>query len=304
MSGLSRKLDTLIVGGSGFVSGTLARTALECGHNVWIVTRGEKPLPQGVRPVTVDRKNDAAFQDAIAGCRQDWDLVVDCIGYQPEDARQDIRAFSGRAGHFVFISTDFVFDPAKRAFPQPFDNGHFLADGYGGLKRQCELELLAHAGDDLPWTVFRPCHIYGPGSQLGCLPQEGRKADLIQRIRAGETLRLIGGGHFLQQPVFARDLAELILSACGCDLARNRIFCSAGPDILESVRYYEIIGEVLGCRISVEELPVDRSLQEQPELAPFLCHRIYDLSPLRLAGLKVPATPIADGLAAHVESLL
>lgn len=304
MSGLSRRLNTLIIGGSGFVSGTLARTALECGHQVWVVTRGEKPLPQGVRPVTVDRKDDAAFQGAIAGCRTDWDLVVDCIGYQPEDARQDIAAFSGRAGHFVFISTDFVFDPAHRAFPQPFDNDHFLSEGYGGLKRLCELELLRDAGDALPWTVFRPCHIYGPGSQLGCLPQEGRKADLIERIRGGEALKLVGGGHFLQQPIFARDLAELILSAHQADLARNRIFCSVGPDILESRRYYEIIGEVLGCRIVVEELPVDRSLNEQPELAPFLCHRIYDLTPLRLAGLKVPSTPIADGLAKHVESLL
>lgn len=36
----------LVIGGSGFVSGTLARTARDQGHEIWIVTRGQKPHPE------------------------------------------------------------------------------------------------------------------------------------------------------------------------------------------------------------------------------------------------------------------
>ncbi|MFP4249020.1 MAG: NAD-dependent epimerase/dehydratase family protein, partial [Armatimonadota bacterium] len=281
---MTRALDLLIIGGSGFVSGTLARTARDAGHRVWTLTRGEKSIPEGITSLIADRKDREAFATAIAGAGVTWDLAVDCIGYQPEDAMQDVEVLAPRVGHLVFISTDFVFDPLKRAFPQPFSNSHFLeGEGYGPGKRACEDVLLA-SDTDMRWTVLRPCHIYGPGSQLGCLPEHGRDERLIERMRAGEALRLVGGGHFLQQPISARDLAELALSVHGCDLADGRIYCAAGPDIIESVRYYEIIADVLGVDLRVEEVSVAQTRDEHPEWASFMCHRIYDLTPLRLAG--------------------
>jgi len=54
----------------------------------------------------------------------------------------------------------------------------------------------------------------------------------------------------------------------------------------------------------VEEIPVGSYLDEHPEQAPFLCHRIYDLCRIKACGLSVPATPIAEGLRLHVEGLL
>ncbi|MDP6453177.1 MAG: FtsX-like permease family protein, partial [SAR202 cluster bacterium] len=50
----------------------------------------------------------------------------------------------------------------------------------------------------------------GPGSLLGCLPEHGRDPELIEKLQAGDTLRLVGGGHFLQQPIYAEDLAEMV----------------------------------------------------------------------------------------------
>ena len=297
-------MDLIIIGGSGFVSGTLARVARTAGHRVWVLTRGQRPVPEGVTALTADRSDEAAFAAALASGGLRWDLVVDCIGYKPEDARQDVAVFRDRARHLVFISTDFVFDPGRRRFPQPEGGPHYLAEGYGGNKRRCELELSAADTGEMAWTVLRPCHIYGPGSRLGCLPQHGRDPELVDRIRAGEALRLAGGGYFLQQPVSARDLAKTILSVPGA-AAAGEIYQVAGPDIIESRTYYRIVGDVLGVdEVRVTEVPVDAYRAESPESAPFLCHRIYDLSKLREHGLSVPATPIAQGLREHVESLL
>lgn len=297
-------MKILIVGGSGFVSGTLARRAVAAGHQVWAVTRGQRPLPAGVTPLTTDRANRQAFHDVVSKAGQHWDLVVDSICYTLEDMRQDLAVFPGRASHFVFISTDFVYDPARRVFPQTEETQHYLADGYGGNKRLCELELQGKAPAGFPWTVFRCCHIYGPGSRLGCLPAHSRDPELLARIRRGEKLRMVGGGHFLQQPLFVEDLAALILSVAGCGKASRRIYNAAGPEIAESRRYYEDIAAELGTVASFEELPVDRYRAEHPEHASFLCHRICRLDGIVESGLQVPSTSLRAGLKAHVASVV
>lgn len=243
------KKRLLIIGGSGFVSGTLAREALAKGYDVYAVTRGNRPIPEGVVPIRADRSDRDAFRNALIAVNQQWnnskwDLVVDCIGFAPEDAEQDVQLFREQAQQLVFISTDFVFDPAKRRFLQS-EEGEYRTDRYGGLKRECELVFENSDCGDMAWTVVRPCHIYGPGSELGCLPHHGRDKELIQQMRSGEALRLVGGGHFLQQPIFAADLARLILSVDGNPNARNTIFQAAGPDIVESRTYYQIIADLL-----------------------------------------------------------
>lgn len=296
--------NILIIGGSGFVSGTIARTARDQGHKVWVLTRGQKPLPEGVIPIRVNRKDASAFKAAVAGVNVRWDIVVDCIAYEPEDARQDMDIFPALARHLVLISTDFAFDPGQRRFPQPFDNPATVADdSYGGKKRRCEQELLKADPGDMRWTIIRPCHIYGPGSELGCLPDAMRVPGLLRKLKAGEPLRLVGGGHFLQQPIFAPDLAAMILSANGNPMADRKIYCSAGPDIVESVEYYRIIAASLGVDLHVEELSMTESLTAHPDWKFFLCHRIYDLAPIRLDGLKVPNTPLHEGLRQHVKWL-
>jgi nucleoside-diphosphate-sugar epimerase len=296
--------NILIIGGSGFVSGTLARAAVNWGHQVWTMTRGQRPVPDGVTSLVVDRKDHDAFEKMVAETKTQWELVVDCIGYDPADARQDIALFRDRAQQFVFISTDFVYEPSRRRFPQAEESDHYLTEGYGGKKRLCELEFLNRETGDMAWTILRPCHIYGPGSELGCLPLHSRDPELIARLRTGERLKLVGGGHFLQQPILARDLADLILSVFGNETCNRQIYCAAGPDIIEARAYYRLIADILGVGLRIEELPVDQHLAAHPGSTPFLCHRIYDLTRLKSSGLAVPSTPIEQGMRAHVESLL
>jgi len=295
----------LSIGGSGFLSGTVARTALQQGHSIEVVTRGQRPLPEGVNGIVADRKDRSGFADAISSAEGNWDLVIDCIGYDPEDAEQDVACFRDRAAHIAFVSTDFVFDPAHRVYPQPEETDHYASEGYGAKKRACETVL---SGADLggtEWTVIRPCHIYGPGSKLGCLPHHGRDDQIIDRIRKGETLRLVGGGYFLQQPILASDLAKLILSCAENQATYGQIFCAAGPDIIESRAYYDEIAVALGVDPApIEEIDVQAHLTENPGAAPFMCHRIYSLDRLNTSGAATPPTPFNAGIREHVESLL
>lgn len=130
-------LNILVIGGSGFLSGAIAWTALAQGHRVWTFTRGQRPVPAGAISLVADRADRAAFAQVVTNARTHWDLVVDCIGYVPADVAQDIAVLAPLAQHLVFVSTDFVYDPAHRHFPQSEDIDHYLTDGYGGQKRRC-----------------------------------------------------------------------------------------------------------------------------------------------------------------------
>src|SRR3954462_6391474 len=115
----------LLLGGSGFLSGTMARSGLRDGHEIWIVTRGHKPAQEGVRAIVADRKDSERFAASVAEHNQHWDLVIDCMGYSGDDAKQDVQVFAGRAKHLVFISTDFVLSPVDRPWKVDETYEHF-----------------------------------------------------------------------------------------------------------------------------------------------------------------------------------
>lgn len=295
-------MKLLVIGGSGFLSSTVVRAGLAAGHETWALSRGNKPIPAGARALTADRTNRAAFSHAVAG--GEWDLVVDCIGFNAGDAQQDIEAFAGRAGRLVFVSTDFVLSAAGRPWRVDETFDRYTDSPYGAGKRAAEEALLASDPRRLPLTILRPGHILGPGSQLGCLPRHGRDPRLIERLRAGETLRLVGGGHFLQQPVFAPDLAAMILSCADKTAAISQIYMAPGPDIVESIEYYRIVARLLGVELNAEECSIAEFLAEQPVAQAFCCHRVYSSEKAAAHGLAVPATPLAEALRIHVESML
>ena len=301
-------MKILIVGGSGHVSGAVARVALVRDHVVWTITRGNRFLAECVESLIANRHDHKAMEAVVAEQDMVWDLVVDCICYNLADIRQDIELFRQRASQFVLVSTDFVYDPANRRFPQPEEAHSWASTGgsndYGEKKRLCEEELINGDTGELAWTIVRPCHVYGSTSELGCLPLHGRDPKLIEKLRSGKALQLVGGGHFLQQPVLADDLAETIVSIAGNRNAYRKIFNVAGPDVIESRQYYQIVADILNVKLTVQEIPVGSYFDEHPEKAPFLCHRIYDLSRIKNSGLSVPSTPIVKGLRLHVKGLL
>src|SRR5688572_14934144 len=102
-------MNLLILGGTGFLSGVMARAARGEGHTVTIVTRGRsaRPVPAGVTALVADRQERDAFVALFAGRR--YDGVIDCIAYTAADAETDVAAFAGQVGQLVMISTDFTY---------------------------------------------------------------------------------------------------------------------------------------------------------------------------------------------------
>ena len=287
-------MKLLIMGGSGALSRRVAELALAAGHQVWTMTRGVHPLPEGVHALLADREDNDSVRAALASAQTCWDACIDCTGRTPHTARQDAEIVSRHTGRFVVVSTDSVYDPFHKDVPQDESNEHYLTDGgYGATKRLMEEAFIASG---VNYTIFRPGHIFGPGFQLGCYPEHTRQPELLDHIRAGKPMRLVGGGEFLIHPIYVDDLALALLDCIGNPAACRQIFCIGGVDVVTNADYYRLLGRIIGCDVTVEEIPLEGYLEAHPHYSGHLCHRSYDLSKLRAAGIRMPDMSLEEGL--------
>lgn len=164
-------------------------------------------------------------------------------------------------------------------------------------------EVFIREGQALAWTIFRPGHIFGPGFLLGCYPEQSRQADLLAHMRAGKPLRLVGGGEFLIHPIYVDDLALALLDCIGNEAAYRQIFCIGGCDVVTNAAYYVCIGRIIGCSVQIETIPLTGYLEAHPQYSGHLCHRSYDLTKLRTAGIRMPQTSLEEGLRRQIEWL-
>ena len=294
-------MKLLILGGSGQLSGRVAELALGMGHEVWTLTRGRRPLPAGVHALVADRGDHGAVRAAVEGAGIRWDACLDCTAQTPVDAKLCVEVISRFTDRFVVVSTDSVYHPAYKTVPQNENNEHYLTDGgYGATKRLMEEIYLASA---LNYTIFRPGHIFGAGFQLGCFPEHSRQPDLMAHLRAGKPLRLVGGGEFLIHPIYVNDLALALLDCIDKPGAYRQVFCIGGADVVTNADYFRLLGRILGCDVMIEEVPLAGYLEAHPQYSGHLCHRCYDMTKLREAGIRMPCTSLEEGLRQQIAWL-
>ena len=121
-------MKILIIGGTGLISAAITSSLIVRGDTVTLYNRGQSlfsPHPSA-RIIHGDRTDYPVFEAQMAEAGK-FDVVIDMVGYQPEDGESVVRAFSGRVGQFIFCSTVDVY--RKPAFRFPISE----AEPYGGL---------------------------------------------------------------------------------------------------------------------------------------------------------------------------
>lgn len=296
-------MKLLIIGGSGLISGHIARMAMQAGHEVWAVTRGQRRVDEGVHALVADRRDVPALRAALESANTQWDAAFDCLCMDPDDARIDLEVLPPFVKRLVMVSTDSVYHPLYKQVPQAEEGVYMEDDSYGAKKRRMELVFLSDEGKKLDWTIFRPGHVFGPGSYLGCFPENMRQPDLLDHMRADQPLHLVGGGKLLIHPIYAKDFALTMLDCVDKPAAIHQIFCIGGPDVIPNAAYYECIGRIIGHAPVMEDIPQEGYLDKNPGAYGNICERSYDLSKLKNAGVRVPCIPMEIGLRAHVDWL-
>jgi nucleoside-diphosphate-sugar epimerase len=157
----------LVLGGTAWLGGTVAATALREGHEVTCLARGETgKVPAGATHVVADRARPDAYAD-VAG--RDWDAVVD-VTRQPGQARDAARALRDRAAHVVLVSSASVYadhatpgqDESAPLLPELDSDVMETMESYGEAKVACERHVAEAFGADR-CMVVRAGLIAGPG---------------------------------------------------------------------------------------------------------------------------------------------
>lgn len=294
----------LVLGGGGFVSGAFTKALVDRGFRTWTLSRGYKNIPYGAVNLKADRKDAISMTSAVGRAKTNWDYVFDFSGYMPAYVRSSTSIFSRITQHYVFISSDLVYDHRRRSVPHNEEATAFASAGYGYQKRISERIVIDLQELGVYWTIFRPCHIYGPGSLLGCFPKHLRDRDLIRRLKGGQPIYLVDGGYFLQQPLYIEDFVNLLIGVITNPRSKNELFLAAGPTIIRSSDYYRIIASLMSYPVKIIDVSAAEFLAINPENAHYLCHRVYSLSKLNKCGLPVPETSIREGLKCHLKSLI
>lgn len=187
----------LVLGGTSWLGGTVARMARDAGHDVTCLARGASgSAPDGVTWVTADRDDPTTAYDEVSG--RGWDAVID-VARQPVHVRGAIDALAGSAGHWVFVSTCSVYADDRTAgqdesgpLHEPWAGSDPLDlapdEEYGPAKVACEQAVLAAKPDAL---VARSGLIVGygdPSDRFGYWPARFARAATLSGD-GGETDR-------------------------------------------------------------------------------------------------------------------
>ena len=256
-------MRVLFLGGTGNISAEVSALMARRGHEVTVVSRGNRPVPKEYGHIVADRHDENSLRDAV----KDWkgDAVLDFICYKKPQAEIAHNVFKGRIAHYLFISTCMIYKkepgrlPITEDFPQ---EGRFSE--YARLKIECESYFLGVNGLDFPVTIVRPSHTLGIGKMALPLPDNG--FTVPARILAGRPVIVPNDGQSLWTITASSDFAVGMAGLVGNSKAVGEAFHITSDQAVTWNCVYHEIGLALGREAIVVRMPVDFMCQEYPHL--------------------------------------
>jgi len=228
-----------ITGGTGFV-GTAVQKALKGQPLRLLVRKGELgPRNPDATYLPGDVTDATSLTGAMEGCSTVIHLVAIIEEHDEATFDQVIRQ-----------GTQNVVAEAKRAAIENIILMSAIGDRndprypYFYAKYRAEESVKASG---LPWTIFRPSIIFGPG--------DGFINQLADLVRSVPVVPIAGNGQSLFQPVSVNEVARSFAWAVDHPESIGRTYELGGPDILTYDEIIELIQKQLGTTKRTVHLP-------------------------------------------------
>jgi nucleoside-diphosphate-sugar epimerase len=262
-------MKILFIGGTGNISSTLSKLAVERGHELYLLNRGKSrkhPLPAGVRVIEHDIHVGGPPAE-LRGAR--YDVVVNWIAFLPSDVERDLSWFAGgteaaTTGQYIFISSASAYQkpPSHPMITEstPLVNPYWE---YSRNKIACEEALLrAHRATGFPMTIVRPSHTYDT-----IVPVAVSKSDytIIDRIRRGLPVIIHGEGTSLWTLTHADDFARAFLGLCGNPRAIGHAFHITSDEWLTWDQILRLVGRAAGAEPNLVHVPSEFIAKLDPD---------------------------------------
>lgn len=302
-------MKVLVIGGTGVISRCIVEQLLERGDEVSVYNRGrqQQVCNTKVEQIFGDRQDRDGFAQEMRQRR--FDVVIDMICFNKEDAQSTLNAFNGRVGQIIVTSSVAAYKRPYRTVPT-IESEEALWDdpafGYAFHKAEMEryLQSAAHT-NETPVTIIRPSLTYGPGAaNIGVLRQN---YGIIDRLRKGKPLVMFGDGTTPWCWTFAPDLAGAFLALAGNPKTYGKQYhaCSEEGHIWQDL--YTEIGKIIGIEPKIIHIPSELLKVSAPNLCGHLYWEkshagLFNNAKLRqdAPGFKMNIT-LTDGLKAIVE---
>lgn len=262
-------MKVLFIGGTGNISVSVSRLAVERGYDLFLLNRGRQPVKiEGATSLTMDIIKLAEVKALLKD--HTFDVVVNWIAFEEADIERDLHLFRGRCGQYIFISSASVYQKPV-AHPiitesTPLANPYWL---YSRNKIRCEERLMrAYRDEGFPMTIVRPSHTYDRYIPIAV----GNWASYVvpKRMLEGKPLVVHGDGTSLWVLTHAEDFARGFVGLLGHPQAIGQAFHITSDFVLTWNQIYEQIGAALGVKPMLVHVPSEFIAQVEPEQGPGL----------------------------------
>lgn len=241
-------MKILFIGGTGNISAASVRLSLARGHAITLLNRGQRPLSEfgieGVESLVADIKDESAVAMALDG--RTFDVVVNCIAFNPADIERDVRLFAGKCGQYIFISSASAYQKPLREFPicetTPLENPYWE---YSRQKIAAEQACMrAYESIGFPVMIVRPSHTYE--TVIPVAIGGWKQFTVIERMRQGRPVIVHGDGTSLWTITHAEDFAVGFTGLFGNAKALGEAFHITSDEVMSWNHIYDVVGLAAG----------------------------------------------------------
>lgn len=261
-------MKALFIGGTGNISGAVAKLAIEKGWELYLLNRGNKvnKLPEGAKVITVDINDERAVSELISDMK--FDVVADFIAFKPEQVKRDIRLFSKKTKQFIFISSASVYQKPLSHYmiteSTPLANPYWQ---YSRDKIACEeVLMIEYRKNRFPVTIIRPTQTYGIENIPLSLKGDRGAWQVIHRIMEGKPVILHGDGSSLWTSTHNTDFAKGFVGLMSNSGAIGEAVHITSDEAITWDKMYDCIGDALGVEVKKVHVSTDLLVSCKPEL--------------------------------------